>query len=271
MAVAHAADARTSSAGRARQQERRRALRAGRLALRLVSLSILAGLLYGLAASPLFRIESVAVRCSREVVGQEAVRALSIPAHATTLTLSARSLRRQLEACPRVARVHVARRLPHGLVITVLPREPAVAVRTAHGWFLADVQAICIEHVPTPPPRLPRVKGIPVLDLNPGDRLAGPRVKAAWQAIHYAQHFPVLDQLTVDVSSLDRILVFTPGGTKGIIGRPLDLGTKLARFAAAVESFREKGWRAEYVDLRRVEVPPVWKPVPGHAPAPGRS
>jgi len=271
MAVAQVADARARSGDRARQQERRRALRASRVAGRLVLLSFLAGLLYGVASSRMFRIENVAVRCSRDVVGQEAARALTIAPNTTTLTLRTSTLRRQLQGCPRVADVHISRHLPHSLVIIVEPREPAVAVRTPHGWFLADRQAICIERAASAPPRLPRVEGIPVLDPNPGDRLAGPRVKAAWQAVGCAEHFPALDQLTIDVSSLDHVLVFTPSGTKGIIGRPLDLGAKLARFAAAVESFREKGWRAEYVDVRRLDVPPVWKPVAGQAPPTRRS
>lgn len=266
MAVAEVANPHAPGKGRARQQERRRALRAGRWALRLVLSSLGLGLLYGLMSSAWFRIDSVAVRCQREAVGREAARALSIPPGATTLTLRDSTVRRQLQSCPRVARVHVARHLPHAIVITVEPREPAMAVLTPTAWFLADRDAICIERVASAPPRLPRVKGIPVLDLRPGDRLAGPRVEAAWQAIRCAQRFPALDQLTVDVSSLEHIVVFSPGGTKGILGRPLDLGTKLARFAAALESFREQGWRAEYVDVRRVDLPAVWKPLPGHAP-----
>ena len=245
--------------------EPRRPRGAYRLAFWLILASAAISLAAGIAASPYFAVTRVEVRCALPAVGREVAQAVRVPARATIFTVRAARLQRQVEACPRAKRIQVGRRWRHTLVVTVLPREPACGIQTSEGWLLSDLEGVCIERSHLAPPSLPRVRGMALARAEPGDRIEGPRMDLAAECVAWAQRLPALRQMTVDVSSLDRVTVVTPGGTRGILGDRQDLGRKLARFAAALEHFRAKGLQAEYVDIRRLDVPIVWKPRQGLA------
>ncbi len=240
--------------------------RGSRVAFGLVAVAGAVGLVSGVATSPYFAVERIEVCCPMPAVGEEVARVVQIRPGATIFTVRAAGLQRQAQACPRVKSIRVGRRWRKTLIVVVEPREPACGIRTPAGWLLADLDGVCIERSQLAPPGLPRVRGIPLAAARPGDTIQGPRMAAATECVRLAQRLPALSQITVDVSSPGDVTVTTAGGTRGILGDCHDLGPKLARFAAALETFRARGWQAEYVDIRRLEVPAVWKPRAGSSP-----
>jgi hypothetical protein len=234
--------------------------------LGLLALAVVVGLAYGVASSPWLRIEEVTIRCPEPDVAQEAAAAAHIVPEATLVTVPVWELRRQIGSCPRVKRIVVQRRWQHALDITVVPRQPAVALVAESDCLLADEDGVCIRRVRERPDDLPVVRGLVLDGIGPGDTVPPARMTVAWQCLEWAETLPALGRLTVDVSVPQRICVYSGDGTKGIIGRPTDLGRKLACFAAALQYLREHGWRAQYVDVQDLRVGALWRPAPGSRP-----
>ncbi len=239
-------------------------------AVGLVGLAIVAGILYGLASSPWLRIERVVVRCADPDVAREAADAADIGPDATLVTVPVRKLKRKIGACPRVKSVALTRRWQHTLDITVTPREPAVVLAAKGDCVLVDEDCVCIRRVRERPPDLPVVRGTALDGIAPGDTVSRTRLAVAWQCLEWAERLPALGRLSVDISVPQRICVYAGDGTKGILGRPTDLGRKLACFAATLQHLRERGWRAQYVDVQDVRVGARWYPAPD-SPAPPSS
>ncbi|MGD8239763.1 MAG: FtsQ-type POTRA domain-containing protein, partial [Armatimonadota bacterium] len=207
------------------------------------------GCAYGVASSPWLRIERVTIRCPDPDVAQEAAAAARIAPDATLVTVPAWRLRRDIGSCPRVKRATVQRRWQHALDIIVVPRQPAVALVAQSDCVLADEDGVCIRRVPERPAHLPVVRGPVVADIAPGDIVSRARMATAWECLQWTERLPVLGTVSVDISVPQRICVYADDGTKGIIGRPTDLGRKLACFAAALQHLRVRGLRARYVDV----------------------
>lgn len=243
-------------------EQARAAKAAGRGAKVLIACSILAGILYGLADSPLFRVKRVRIHCVDRIAARQAARAVLVPPGETTITLNARRFRKRIVACPRVKDARVSKRPPHIVVVEVEPRRPTVALITPGGCLLADDEGVCVEQVAVPPLGIPCVRGIPVTGVRDGDRVVGPRMRTAMECVRWARRLRGLGAVTVDVSALDDIRVWTASGTPCLVGHARDLGLKMASFAAALEFLREKDVRARYVDVRDPDGPIVWEPAP---------
>ena len=250
--------------GLPRNGERRdaaaRTRRAMGCAAKLSVAASLVGLACGVASSPWLRVEQVVVRCSDLDVAQEAAAAARVKPGATLVTAPLWRLSREIGACPRVKRVTVRRRWQHALDVDVVPREPAVAVVAESGCVLADEAGVCIRRVRARPTDLPVVRGPGLDGIGPGDTVSRARMALAWQCLEWAERLPALGRISVDISAPQRVCVYSGDGTKGIIGRPTDLGRKLACFAAALEHLRERGWRAQYVDVQDIRVGALWRP-----------
>ena len=238
----------------------RAAKAAGRGAKLLIAASILGGLLYGLGSSPLFRIERVRIRCADRLAAVDAARAVRLVPGETTVTVRTHRLRERLVACPRVRDAVVTRRFPHTLEIAVEPREAAAALVMPGGCMLADRDGVCISEAPEPPADLPCIRGIPVTGVRPGDRVVGPRMRAALECVQWAGRLGALGRVTVDVSTMEHVRVWTASGTPCLLGHAKDLGVKMASVAATVEFLRGRDVRARFVDVRDPDGPIVWEP-----------
>ena len=136
-----------------------------RRVLRTVLLVALVGLV-GAAAWGALLSPAVAVREVRIEGAPAKVRPLARSAAATQLgqpflRVDTEAVRRELAAVPAVARVDVSRRWPHALVVTVIPRTPAAAARTASGYRLLDAGGMAYDLVEEVP------EGVPVVTVDP--------------------------------------------------------------------------------------------------------
>lgn len=239
--------------------------------LELLALAAVAGVAYGVASSPWLRIERVTVRSADVDVAREAASAMRIAPDATLLTARLGKLRQQIEACPRVKDVVVRRRWRHELDVLVMPRRPVVGLMAGADCLLADEEGVCLRRVKEKPADLPLVRGLALDGIGPGDIVSRAGMATAWQCIRWGEKLPALGRISVDVSIPQRVCVWSGDGTKGIIGRPADLGRKLACFAATLQYLQERGWRARYVDVQDVKVGAIWRPAPNsHAPPSSR-
>ena len=129
-------------------------------------LVVLGGLAWLLFFSPVLALDvaEVEVRGEGTVVDPAAVMAVVEPLDGTPLPrLDTVDLRRAVLDVPGVRAAEVAREWPHGLVITVVSREPVAAVPQEEGFVLLDVEGVQVGRSAEPP------AGLPVISVPVGD------------------------------------------------------------------------------------------------------
>ncbi|WP_188037296.1 cell division protein FtsQ/DivIB, partial [Actinotalea sp. JY-7885] len=142
-----------------------------RIALVAGSVAVLAGLAWLLLVSPVLALDLGQVRVEGQgtVVDASAVAAVVEPHDGTPLPrLDTVALRREILDVPGVRAAEVTREWPHGLLVTVVSREPVVAVPQAEGGVaLLDVEGVQVGRSDAAPDGLPVVQ-VPLDD--PGAR-----------------------------------------------------------------------------------------------------
>ena len=156
-----------SAARFAERAQMRRRLTIRRIALVGGAVTATALLGWLLLLSPVLALDLAEVQLTGEgtVVDAAAVVAVVAPFDGTPLPrLDTVALRRAILDVPGVRAAEVARQWPHGLVITVVSREPVAAVPGAEGGFaLLDVEGIQVGRTDAAPPGLP-VISVPLDD-----------------------------------------------------------------------------------------------------------
>ena len=159
-----------SSGSAARFAERaamRRRLTRQRIALGSGSAAVIALLGWLLFVSPVLAVDLAEVRFEGQgtVVDPAALSAVVQPYAGTPLPrLDTVTLRRAVLDVPGVRAAEVSRQWPHGLLVTVVSREPVAAVPQDDGGFaLLDVEGIQVGRSDTPPEGLP-VISVPLDD-----------------------------------------------------------------------------------------------------------
>lgn len=160
-----------------RLAERRRARR--RLRLRAIALGaaaalLLAGAGYVLLASSLLalRVEAVEVVGANDIAPAEEVLAVVEPLDGVPLVrLDTPGLRDDLMGITGVAEATVQRDFPHGLVVTIVPREPVATVEDDGQYVLLDAEGVELDRTAEPREGVPEID-IPVSSDATADALA---------------------------------------------------------------------------------------------------
>ncbi|WP_199425205.1 cell division protein FtsQ/DivIB [Actinotalea solisilvae] len=149
----------------------RRHLLRRRVVLAVVAVLAAGALGWLLLLSPVLALDAAQVRVEGQgtVVDAAAVAAVVAPHDGTPLPrLDTVALRRAVLDVPGVRAAEVAREWPHGLLVTVVSREPVAAVpQTGGGVALLDVEGVQVGRSDTAPEGLP-VVSVPLED--PGAR-----------------------------------------------------------------------------------------------------
>ncbi len=107
---------------------------------------------------------SVRVQGDRAVVDADAVRAVLTDQDGTPLPrLDTVGLRRQVLEVPGVRAASVSRAWPHGVLVTVVARDPVAAVPDEDGYVLLDADGVQVGRTDDAP------EGLPVVDVGVGD------------------------------------------------------------------------------------------------------
>ncbi|MEX2619959.1 MAG: FtsQ-type POTRA domain-containing protein [Egibacteraceae bacterium] len=129
---------------RRNQVSRDRSRRRRRMVGSLAAVIVLAAAAAGVARSPLFTIDAVAV------VGvaddeQAAIRqAIALGAGDNLLTVDLGAAAARVQALPWVRNADIRRRPPSGVEVTVVPREPVVVVRLPDAAWLVDAEGVVV-------------------------------------------------------------------------------------------------------------------------------
>ena len=125
-----------------RRSARRRLIGAGVAALSLV----LAGTLVWLvAASPVLAAREVTVAGQRELSADQIRQAVAVPLGVPLVRQDLDAIARRATSLPQVASATVRRSWPDTVAVTVVEREPVLAVQRADGYALVDATGVAYE------------------------------------------------------------------------------------------------------------------------------
>lgn len=132
-----------------------------RTGVALAVLALLGGLAWVLLLSPLLalRADSIELAGVGGEVDAAQVRAAVEPEIGTPLLrVDTSAVAERVATLPAVEQVQVARSWPHGVTVTVVPREPVAAAPVeGGGWVLLDDDGVQVTTVPEVPADLPEV------------------------------------------------------------------------------------------------------------------
>jgi len=189
-----------------RLEERRRArrrLRATRIAIALAVVALVAGAVWTLLASPVFRVtpQDVQVQGATQALTAEQVRDAVSPYTGTSLMLvDTDAVAAAVAALPLARDVSVARDWPRALTVSLQVRTPAMGVAVDGGVDLVDDQGVVVGREPELPAGLP-MAALP----TDGDDAAGARAMAAGMVATVWAALPDDLRAQVDTLSADGV------------------------------------------------------------------
>ncbi len=211
---------------------------------KLVTLGLAAiavSVMFGWMAQYIFTIRSV------EVIGDNidiAVNLKTLPNN--LLFFPTRQIEDALKReYPLIASVHIRKKFPSTIVITVERRKPFVLVGTQNDLYSLDEQGVVIRQYPDETD-LPRVT-IPVRALMPGSRVLDPAVQTAVGFIRESADF-----LTIrEVRMYDTIALVADAGRMRIMFRAnADVSVLVRTLQTMISGFRIKGKLPSSIDVR---------------------
>jgi cell division protein FtsQ len=160
------------------ETRRRQGRRRLRVLVGVVSAGVLGGASWGATRSPFLDVERVVVEGATQSGARAVENASAVRRSQALLDVDAKGAARRVTALPWVLRAEVRRDWPGTVRIRVTERVP-VAVTRANGgtWALLDQSARVLALVPTAPPGLAVVDGLPEAGA-PGSRFGARAVEA---------------------------------------------------------------------------------------------
>jgi hypothetical protein len=172
----------------------------------------------------------------------------------------------QLAALPEVAHVTVVREWPRSVAITVTPRQPVVAWKTAAGVFLVDATGMVISEIApgagelehgayASTGRLPIISDMVGTDLAgkplaPGSRLDPALVEMVEQL---AERLPTEVQMTgfsLAYTAQEGVVVISRAGWQARFGGPAQLDLKIGELGAILQLMQAHRQKGALIDLR---------------------
>jgi cell division protein FtsQ len=131
-----------------------------RVGIAVAVVALLAGLTWAVLFSPLLALDGERIQIDGVGghVDAAQVRAAVEPEIGTPLLrVDTAGVADRVASVTAVESAQVARSWPHGLTVTVVPREPVASAPAEGGWVLLDDQGVQVTTVPEPPADLPEV------------------------------------------------------------------------------------------------------------------
>ncbi|CAA9292519.1 MAG: hypothetical protein AVDCRST_MAG61-392 [uncultured Friedmanniella sp.] len=125
-----------------RRAARRRLVRAGVAAL---VLAIVAALVWLVTASSVLTAREVTVAGQRELSADQLRQAAAVPLGVPLARQDLDAIARRATSLPQVASARVKRSWPHTIAVTVVEREPLLAVQQPGGYALVDASGVAYE------------------------------------------------------------------------------------------------------------------------------
>jgi cell division protein FtsQ len=211
---------------RARRRARRR--RAIRPLLLLAVLVTLAAAGYWVALdSPALRLTTVTVKGTSRLSTADVLAAAAVPRGRSLLDVDPGAVRRRVAALRGVAQVSVDRDWPHTLVVTVVERTPAAAVRQPGGVELVDGSGVAFADVVAAPAGLLSLQ-VNGLIPGPGDGAAASAMRV-WATLPASMRAGVTGLSARSPADVELLLT---GGRRGVWGDPAQASRKLAVLAS---------------------------------------
>lgn len=151
-------DATTRLAVRRRTQRRRRWLRW--LALAVV-VAVLAGVVYLVAFSPVLAVAKVEISGTDVVSKKEVSQAAAVQLGTPLVRLDVDGIAERVAGLPPVAQVKVTREWPDRLSISIVERQPSLAIPSGTGYLIADASGVVFDTAGSAPKGLARVEANP--------------------------------------------------------------------------------------------------------------
>ncbi|TDA70482.1 MAG: FtsQ-type POTRA domain-containing protein [Clostridia bacterium] len=220
---------------------------------------------FALLRSDLFAVHAIEINGNRQV-SSERILALLGPVYGTNIwQLDTRTLAERIRAEPWIDQVHVRRKMPAVLQVSVVERALAALVPYQGTYLAMDGQGVYLRSYDRiGAVSLPLVTGMQVM----GAPQAGKSLEAKGLPVALA----VIAALSPEVSALvgeihisgTNIYIYTREGVQVRVGDIGDLPRKLALLAGIYRQQRQEGnlWRIEYIDLRYPQAPAL-KYAPG--------
>lgn len=227
--------------------------RLGKLVL-LVSLML--GIMAGLVASPLLRIDQITVVSPSPALGEEVRRALVLPADAGVFSYPLCRISEQVQRCHRVESVQVRRQLPHGIVVAITERAPMAALRDPEGFTLVSREGICL-YRQTARPKLPVFTGLAAPRPPLGSRVDQERWRWALDLIAGATKVGLRDRLESDFTRPHQVTLQAGDGWQGNLGNVNSLTRKVTILGRLAEQLQREGRAPRAIDVS-VPESPAW-------------
>ncbi|MDQ3953701.1 MAG: FtsQ-type POTRA domain-containing protein [Actinomycetota bacterium] len=232
----------------------------------LVTLGLLAVLVWGAFWSPLLRVRDVKLTGAEHTTAAEVAAAADLGSEDNLLLLSSDEVVAAAKRLPWVADAEVQRRLPGTVKVKVVERRPALVVSLGLARWTIDARGHVLA-TGTSEPGLPVVGGVEIDRIKPGVKLHEPvmrEVLAAWRSLPKRL---AADVQAVFATSLERISFTLVDGTQVRYGAAERLDAKNEVVLALRKQLAEEGRATSYIDVRVPTSPAVGPPPPEVAPA----
>jgi len=211
---------------------------------------------YGLTRSPLLDLDRIEVNGVEHTSADAVRQATGLELHHAMTDLDVSGARTAVAALPWVGEVHVSRRWPATVRVSVVERVPVASVRAPDGILLVDKTARVLERVETAPAGLPRLI---VID---------PAVVPGATQPHVADLLSIAVQLTPELRAWINSLTVGPDGSPQlrlrddvpvIFGDAVRISEKLIDLATVLT-------RVDLKDMCRIDVSAVHNPSVARVP-----
>jgi cell division protein FtsQ len=232
----------------------------------VVSLALLALLVWVAFWSPLLSVRDVKLTGARHTTAEEVAAAAGLGAEDNLLLLSSDEVVSAARTLPWVADAEVERRLPGTVKVKVVERKPALVVSLGSAHWTIDARGHVLETGQSEP-GLPWIADVEVGDIKPGVKLDSPivvEVLATWRSLPKKL---AGDVQAIFAPTLERISFTLVDGTQIRYGAAERLDAKNKVLLAVRKHLAEEGRMTSYIDVRVPTSPAVGPPPPEIAPA----
>jgi cell division protein FtsQ len=190
---------------------------------------VAAGIGYWIAyATPIFAVEHVDVRGAPPALSRQVIGATRDLSGRSLVAIDAGDVEGKLRALPEVAGVSVDRAFPHTLVVRVAPERPVAVIRRGHFAWLATGAGKVVREIETGTQRaLPRLWLARGTTVRVGGRVPAGLVSAT-RALAAAHAAGLGGRVKGVRTTGDELMLVLRHGTEVRLGRPADVGLKLA-------------------------------------------
>jgi cell division protein FtsQ len=206
--------------------------------------------------SPLFKFRDLEVDGGRHVSAARIVEAAGLDSEDNLLTLDQERIVGAAESLPWVRSARVQRRLPGTIRVVIEERSPALVLTTPEDEWTIDGHGRVLGRGETAKD-LPKIATGTTGQVEPGDQIAAPQVRAAVKAVGSMPE-ELSDRVrAVFAASPERITFALRRGPDVRYGAAERLHDKNAVLTAVLDRLRASGERPAYIDVRVPESPAV--------------